>query len=572
MKISDTGDTTSLPLHFLSDLKIPPKQLFGAIAEGNIHCYCLLQYMKTGSSDKDFCVLYANTKLLRLLRQPEESVVGNYLSRIYPFSDNWVQCARYFQVLRDGQAILEEFPLEIFGQTRWYRHEVVPLSKDLLSITAEDITERKSLEKELVRRAWCDDLTGLKNRSALVQYLNSEEAKDSRISLVLIDIENFRSINQCFGSEKADQLLVQLSATLLSLDWGSCYRIFADTFALIFVTRSNQPDISELAVERLLRKLQSKLSRENSVQLKAGFSIADSADRKKRSNLMAEAEIALSEASCRCLKPVVAYSGTVMHNHRQRLAIGEYLPAAITGKEFFANFQPQYNLESGQVVGLEALCRWNHNQLGMVSPELFIDIAEQMHLLDSLDLQMLAGIVDFFADFPQPLQPVSLSVNASPANMQNTQYVDQLIAFAKRLPGWCSMEVEITENAWITDSNALKQSMIRLQTEDIGVALDDFGSGYSNLGYLSSFPFEKLKLDRCLIEGLETNARNAHLVSAAIRLAHRLGLRVVAEGVEDEFQRHWLQQAGCDIAQGYLLCKPLPASAGQRIFEPLASG
>jgi diguanylate cyclase (GGDEF)-like protein len=558
-----------------ANLNISTAQLFEAVAEGNMHCYCLLQIIPDLEFDSDhgsdFRVVFANQKLIDLLKSPKKSIFGKRLSQIYPFSDNWIQCGRYFESIRCQRPVIEEFPLQIFDETRWYRHEIVPLSNELLSITAEDISERKLLEKKLVRNAHFDELTGLKNRTALMQFLNLTHERKNRITLVLIEIENFRSINQCFGSAAADSLLNSLSRELESLEEGSCYRISADTFAIAVARAKREVCVGEAQIKRWLNKLLGDYQFEGQqlpCELRAGYSVADFDDGGQIDLLLAEAEIATSEARKKTSSSVVRYSGMVMQRHQQRLSIGKYLPRALAAGEFFANFQPQYELSTGRVVGLEALCRWNHAELGSVSPEVFIAIAEQMDLLQNLDLQLLTSVVQHFRKLPSPSKSSCLSINASPSSLQSSRYLDTLIELSKLLPIWCDLEVEVTENAWIADFSSLKQCMLRLQDQGIGIALDDFGSGYSNLNYLSCFPFDKLKLDRCLIVELELNSRNADLVSGAIDLSHRLGLKVVAEGVETNFQRLWLRQAGCDIAQGYLMSKPMPTSAGSLLFAP----
>ena len=554
------------------DIQFP--QLFEAVAEGNMHCYCLLQLEDNASENQDFLVRYANDKLIKLLRAPRSSVLGNYLSKVYPFSENWIQCARYFDSLRLGRPILEEFPLQVFERTRWYRHEIVPLSEELLSVTAEDITDRKLLEKELVRGAYFDDLTGLKNRNALLQFLKSTKEQSGWLTLVLFDIENFRSINRCFGVKTANRLLIELARALQCLDEGVAYRIFADTFALVVVRATNEVRLGEVTITKWLNRLSGNYdfeSRSVPCQLRAGYSSTHSADPDKISALPDEAEIALSEAKKQQSNSIVQYSGAVAQSHQLRRSIGKYLPEALASRAFFPNFQPQYDLANGQVIGLEALCRWSHVELGDVSPDVFILIAEQMNLLQILDLQLLIEVVDNISRLPVQKSQLGISVNSSPLSIQDSAYVDRLVEISKELPDWCVLEVELTENAFISDDQSLQQSMLRLQKQGVSIALDDFGSGYSNLSYLAYLPFEKLKLDRGLISGLENNSRNADLISGAIDLAHRLGLKVVAEGIENDYQLSWLRTAGCDIGQGYLLSKPLPQSEHRRFFKSLES-
>jgi len=268
-------------------------------------------------------------------------------------------------------------------------------------------------------------------------------------------------------------------------------------------------------------------------------------------------EIALTHAKSNSPPKLVRYFGSIMDAHQKRLSIGGSLAEAIKAKEFSAHYQPQFDLKTDRLVGCEALSRWHSSGLGQISPELFIDIAERMNLLAALDMGLLGSVLRFSNQLPAVQQDISLSVNASPSNILDTGYLDQLIGLSKELPNWVSLEVEITENALISEDQSLRQGMLRLQHANISMALDDFGSGYSNLKYLSSYPFEKLKLDRSLLQDIEKSPRNAVLISATIDLAHRLGLKVVAEGIETAYQHRWLKDAGCDLGQGYFLSRPL---------------
>lgn len=574
MKKISTGEPSSEYHPFYSDIEINPSRLFEAMAEGNMHCYCLLELRHSESPDKDFLVRYANSKLMSLLRTPRKAVVGKCLSSIYPFSENWVQCSRYFDALELGKAIQEEFPLEIYEQTRWYRHEIVPLSDNLLSITAEDVTEQKTLQKQLLRKAFYDDLTELKNRSALIQFLDSIQAENTRVSLILFDIEGFSDINNCFGFEAANSLLKAFAKKLQMLRVGSGYRLAADIFGLLIQRQYNEASVNQTQVVKWSSMLASKhIYKGKSLPcvLRVGYSTAELQNANGLPLLLGEAEVALSEARQASETAIVQYSGSVMQSHRLRQNIGQRLPNAMLSGELKPFFQPQYSLRSGEVMGVELLCRWEPPELGFVSPEIFIVIAEQMHLLKTLDLLLLEAAVEGLFKMQVPNNLVCLSVNASPISIQDDCYLDSLLELSRSLPSWCNLEVEITENSLISDDQCLKQALMRLQKQGLSIALDDFGSGYSNFGYLASFPFEKLKLDRKLIASIDGGAGGFDLVSGTIDLAHKLGLRVVAEGIESQFQLDWLRGAGCDIGQGYYLCKPQPPSEKSQLFTQLPS-
>ncbi|GEM_PF-2275478 len=552
--------------------KVTPSRIFEAAAESNLHCFCLLQLIEVEPGQKDFVVLFANQKLAKLLQMDRDQILGSRLSKVYPFSDNWVQCDRYFQAYASGQAAMEEFPLQLFGETRWYRHEVVPIGENQLSITAEDITSRKSLQKQLVRKAYFDDLTGLKNRTSLMRYLERKSEQGAQCFLVLLDIDNFRSINQCYGSGTADLLIKKLSLALLSLEVGDCYRLNADVFALIVIRRDSEAALSDASISRWLQKLSGIYhlkAHRVACFLSAGYSVRSSTDQIEGSDFLSRVEIALAHAKSINPPKVTRYFGSIMEAHQQKLSIGGSLAEALRVQEFTAHYQPQYDLKRGCLVGCEALSRWHSRDLGHVSPELLLMLQSEMNLLAPLDLGLLKTVVVFCNQLPLFQDGICLSVNASPSSLLDSGYLDQLIALSKQLPSWVSLEVEITENALISDDQSLNHGMKRLLNADIGTALDDFGSGYSNLNYLSSYPFEKLKLDRSLLQNIETNPRNGLLISATIDLAHRLGIQVFAEGIESAYQYKWLVDAGCDLGQGYFLSRLLAEKDGLLLFESI---
>lgn len=545
-------------------------QLFRAVAEGNMHCYCLLQFVDESPLFQDFIVLYANQKLLRLLQADKTDIVGNRLSRVYPFSKNWIQCRRYFETIAAQQPMMEEFPLEIFEETRWYRHEIVPLSQKILSVTAEDITQSKRLQKQLVKAAYVDELTGLNNRNALMQQLKSKQCVDNGLCILLLDITDFSSLNSCYGYLNGNQLLISLARALEEISEASCFRIAADIFALVIIRKPDQAPINKILVQKILDGLPKHFridDKQIGYQLKAGFATSDNANQKHFEELFIEAEIALSEARKSALETVIEYSGEVKQQYQLRLAIAKELPKAVSQKQLLPYLQAQYNLADSELAGFELLCRWQHADLGQLSPDFFIAIAEQLNQLAELDLQLLSQAIQSASVLKPYCREVNLSVNASPKNVESTSYIERLIELSDSLPDWCDLEVEITENALAADRHRLRESMFRLQRQNISIALDDFGSGYSNLTYLASFPFNKIKLDRSLLIEVLDSPRNKDLVTGAIDLSHRLGLKVVAEGIENSAQLNWLRSVGCDIGQGYLLCKPQPMKECQRLLK-----
>ena len=559
MKTLKTTRFTALP-----NLSLGAKQTlsFETLAESNLHCLSLLEFKQNRYGKPDFRVGYANNKLCSLLQLNPVEVRQKFLSEIYPFSDNWIQCGVYFRALKVNESITEEFPLEIYGSTRWYRHEIVPISKTKLLVTAEDITFRKQAEKVLLTKAYIDDLTGLKNRKALIEKLSRSSKKGTNIALVLLDIKNFKSISSCYGQYRADIFLGLFAKKLQANSVGSCYRLNSDLFAVLKIWHADEVALSDAQIKKWVCELEGDYlvkNRQIYCQLTVGYVTSCYEKPQHGQSLLAKAEIALESAkSSPGSDRVARYFGAIMYNHQRNREVSEALIKAISREEFITHYQPQFELKNGEISGYEALCRWINPELGRVSPDIFIAIAEKMNLLAEIDQLQMQNLGEFGNEICS-LQAalICLSINASPTNIQNNQYLDTLISTANQLPKNCRLEVEITENVLVPDDNSLRFALSRLVNAGIDIALDDFGSGYSNLSYLSSYPFHKLKLDRTLLQGLEQNPRNEVLISATIDLAHQLGLKVVAEGIENAYQNDWLKQAGCDLGQGFYLSKPL---------------
>jgi EAL domain-containing protein (putative c-di-GMP-specific phosphodiesterase class I) len=222
-------------------------------------------------------------------------------------------------------------------------------------------------------------------------------------------------------------------------------------------------------------------------------------------------------------------------------------------------YQPQYRLSDGHLAGFEVLSRWHHPELGTLSPAIYIHLARRLNLLTYLDSGLLLRAREV-EQFNLHEQSLSLSINAAPETLLDDEHLDCLLQAATSMPAGFQLEVEITEDSLIPDDQILMARLEQLRECGIRLALDDFGSGYSNLAYLASFPFDRIKLDRSLIAGIETCHRKRQLALSALSMALELSYEVVAEGIETETQLHLLRESGCHYGQGYYLGRPLPAS------------
>lgn len=282
--------------------------------------------------------------------------------------------------------------------------------------------------------------------------------------------------------------------------------------------------------------------------------------------LLVRAETALHKAREQPLR-LVSFERDLMSEQSRHLEIGRHLTQAAVFAEFKNQYQPQVSMSDGRISGVEVLIRWQSPSLGRVPPSSFIDIARRLNLLSKIDLAVLVRTLEFGRSLPQSAIPLSVAVNVCPDCLLDSTHSGALLSFAERVPKGVQMEVEITENALLPLESSLLDTLYALHERGVTLALDDFGSGYSNLGYLAKFPFRRLKLDRSLTQNIPNSDRMAQLAKATIHMAQDLGLEVVAEGIELAEQADFFGQLGCDYAQGYFYSPPLDMRGVSQIYS-----
>ena len=528
-----------------------------AIAETTENPLFLLRAIDVASARRDLVIELANRPACALTDQSEENLVGQRLSMVLPFEDNWTQCQRFFRKTRANEADTGDFPLEIEGQTRWFRDRIAMIDEGRMCLQLLDISAERDLQRQLVRSRYLDAVTGLNNRVALGEAL---EAQLRVAVLAVFRIREFGLINESYGTSVGNELLRQAGQRLANAGQGIAYRVGPDQFALLWHDFGVAAADADTCVRMMHQGLQSSY-RINGRPLRCRFLAgyvcrADLPEIPSRELLML-AEYALKQASTSRGTAVVAYGQGLLQTHRESRAVAHHLALRPDHREFYNHYQPQFRLQDNRLCGFEVLSRWRNSQMGLVSPTRYIDVADQLNLLAQLDQDLLRRVGDAVTELPRGDQPHVFSVNASPKSLQDKEYIDLLIDFANTHSELCHLEVEVTENALIADATLMRNHLVHLRDHGVAVVLDDFGAGYSNLGYLASFPFTKLKLDMTLVRDIEIDDRARRLACASIGMAHALGLEVVAEGIETDGQLEVLQEAGCEYGQGYLFSRPL---------------
>jgi diguanylate cyclase (GGDEF)-like protein/PAS domain S-box-containing protein len=430
----------------------------------------------------------------------------------------------------------------------------------LLSL-AEDITERKAALARIEHMAHHDVLTDLPNRAAFAERLahaiDSARAKEESFAVLSIDLDRFKEINDTFGHATGDDLLRELAGQLGTLA-GDAYlaRLGGDEFCIITPT-GDQPALAESIAGRLHSAIavDRKLNGQN---LRVGVSIGIAifpADGLDATTLLNNADAALYRAKAAGRGKTRFFEIEMDNRLRERRVIQHELSSAIERNDLRLHYQPLAKID-GEVVGFEALLRWQNPVRGMVSPATFIPVAEESGLIMRIGEWVLREACREAAGWAHPLQ---IAVNLSPIQFRHGDLpgLVHAVLLETGLAPW-RLELEITEGVMIEDFARSLSILRRLKALGVRIAMDDFGTGYSSLSYLQSFPFDKIKIDQSFISKVKTNPQSAAIVRAVIGLAHGLNLPVLAEGVETKDQLEFLAAESCNEVQGYLLGRPHP--------------
>jgi len=438
-------------------------------------------------------------------------------------------------------------------------------NRDAAIVSAIDVTERRKQDARIQYLAEHDALTGLPNRRLFLDLLSSSLSRKTQIayctSIILIDIDDFKGINDTLGHQVGDDLIIAVGNRLEERvgDRGIVARLGGDEFAIL-LPMLTELDAAGAAAKELVNAFSKPLKVGDydlltGVSAGVSFSIGDSVD---SSTLLRNADLALYRAKTDGRGIYRVYEPQMSLQLMLRREMERDLAMALARNEFAVHYQPLMELESGLEVGFEALLRWNHPDKGMISPASFIPIAESSGLIVPIGNWVLEQSCKLAATWRKNL---SVAVNISPAQFKSGQLVDVVCAaLAKYGLAPHRLELEITESLLLEKSYETLEVLRSLKELGVVIALDDFGTGYSGLGYLNSFPIDKIKIDRSFIKDLGSKPRSKELVRAAVNIGHSLGLMTLAEGIETQEQLGILRALGCQQGQGFLFSPAIPAS------------
>jgi diguanylate cyclase (GGDEF)-like protein len=425
--------------------------------------------------------------------------------------------------------------------------------------------DRKRADETVQYLAYHDVLTDLPNRALfcdrLRQALLVGHRESKPLALLLMDLNRFKEVNDTFGHHYGDLLLRQIGPRL-----GSCLResdtvarIGGDEFAILL--HDTQLEGATLTAKKVLKKLEASFRlEEETVEIGASIGIAFYPDHgKEAETLFQKADMAMYVTK-QAGGGYAAYHPEHEEKRPYRLMLTGKLRRAIDYGGLVLYYQPQLNLKTNRVIGVEALARWPHPHLGLIPPDQFIPLAEQTGLIKPFTQWVLKAVSCQFKQWEQAGLRIHVSVNLSAKNLQETKLPDQvaeMIETGRLEPSL--LEFEITESMIMADPPRALEVLTRLNALGISLSIDDFGAGYSSLGYLKKLPVQKIKIDKSFMMDRLQDENDIIIVKSIINMGHNLGLEVIAEGVEDQETQDHLKALGCDAVQGYYICDPLPS-------------
>ncbi|GGH13259.1 EAL domain-containing protein [Silvibacterium dinghuense] len=435
-------------------------------------------------------------------------------------------------------------------------------------VIAQDITAQKNAEQTMRRMALYDPLTGLPNRTLLEEQIMRSLALAGRhrlqVSLAVIDLDRFKQINDSLGRLAGDEVLLVLARRLEEAVRTSdmVVRLGSDEF-VVLMPGIVHPRQSQDVMQRVLQALSEPIFLEGQ-ELYVTPSIGISAfpnDGHDLNTLLRKADRAMYKAKSRGRNAVAVFSSEIESEPSSLLAMDSALRRAIKRNEFFLVYQPIFHIATGNVVGVEALIRWQQPDGSVLSPVEFIPLAEETGLIFKIGEWVLRTACAKIGMFSRAARgPLRMAVNISPYQFRDPQLLS-CVKDTMESTGIepAQLELEITEGVLLDDSSEAEETIHRLRALGVQIAMDDFGTGYSSLGYLKRFPIDRLKIDRSFVTGMESTRNDQTLTEAVIKMGHSLNAQVTAEGVETALQWQYLHEQGCDDAQGFHLARPMRA-------------
>ena len=455
--------------------------------------------------------------------------------------------------------------------------DLVSSFNDMSDKLQEEVLHREKTEQQLRQLALYDSLTRLPNRNLILDRLSAliDKARRSptRVAVMFVDLDDFKKVNDTMGHDAGDELLVESANRLTEVirPDDSVGRLGGDEFILLLDAMPNATDANQVA-EKILEVFKRPFSiggRELTLTASVGISIFPE-DGDSQTELLQKADSAMYHSKGKGRNTYSYFTAEMNEHVARRLSVEEQLYAALNRKEFSVLYQPKVRLRDGMIVGAEALLRWKNAKLGEVAPDEFIPISEQTGFINPLgDFVLQQAVSDISRVNEHYGRNLHVAINVSPRQFRQNGLIDNIAGYLQEMGVPKGLiELEITEGVLIGGQPNIEECLRALRASGIEITMDDFGTGYSSLSYLREYPFDVLKIDRTFVRDISVDPEDRALIEAIIVMAHGLGLKVVAEGVETLEQAVFLKERGCDSAQGYYFSRPLSLPE----FEMFLSG
>lgn len=534
-----------------------------------------------GIFDREGTFIRLNEAAVTILGYSVSELIGQSFSRFVPQEQFEMTCQQLQQV-NGGSSVSFETSVAHKSGYRVDLHATavpveLPQGVQGYIMICQDITERKRGDEQVRYMAYYDDMTGLPNRRMLRDRLNERlsmaRSMGQKVAVFYLDIDRFKLINDSFGYDHGNMLLLQLAERFMRCVTENDYlvRTEGDEFAFFYsnVADSNDAIAVIAEINRVLEK--PFVLEQYEVHITASIGIAISTeDAEDADMLMKYADIALARAKEKGRNDFQIFNTDMKSVSLNRLKLENELRRAIAGEEFVLFYQPQVDIDTGRIVGVEALIRWQHPEKGLISPNHFIPFAEESGLIVPIGEWVLRAACKqnkAWQNLGFPKMPISVNLSMRQFFQYNLKgKISQVLDQTGLEPQF--LELEITESMTMDVDHAI-QSLLELKELGVHVSIDDFGTGYSSLYYLKKFPIDKLKIDRSFVRDIMVDPNDAAIVTTIIAMTRHLNLKVIAEGVETEEQLHFLHQNRCNEVQGYWFSPPVDA---QELENMLAHG
>jgi diguanylate cyclase (GGDEF)-like protein/PAS domain S-box-containing protein len=536
------------------------RNMFRAVVE-NIPEMLVVKDAKTG------VYVFVNRAGEDIVGARKEDLIGKTTEEIFDKDQADIIVARDREALKIGQMKVDfHVTRTLDGKLRDVASKRIAIGgkdnePEYLLTVIEDITERKRNESRIAHLAHHDPLTDLANRAALnmklAETVEQAAVANGEFALLCIDLDRFKEVNDLYGHAAGDKVLLEIVRRMREAAGDTFLaRLGGDEFMAICLEQPTRAAATALA-ERLVEVMNTDIDCDGR-KVRVGMSIGVACypvDGTDMVALLRNADAALYRAKAEGRSEIRFFEAEMDRALHDRRALQADLALAVSRNELQLYYQPQARI-TGQIIGFEALLRWDHLRRGFVPPDTFIPLAEESGLIDQIGEWVLREACREAASWRKPLQ---IAINLSPLQLRQPDlvpFVHSVLLETGLAPD--RLMLEITEGALMDDYSRAVSILRRLKALGIRIAMDDFGTGYSSLSYLQSFPFDKIKIDQTFVANLERSAQSAAIVRTVISLGRSLDLTTVAEGVETQAQLEILRREGCDEMQGYLIGRPQP--------------